>query len=168
MRHKEKLLVRARHRVRTAAQSVAAIESALQDMDAMIVSLDRRVATEEMRTRITDTKHVAYSTVALAARIRSANLKKSLIELEAKRLLAVADHDKGVLTLSALEKNQDLPQLVQLPLSDDATRASSQTKRRRRPRSCQLRTVIVLGPSNDNRANTIPISSSSTANSTVA
>jgi hypothetical protein len=152
MRHKEKLLVRARHRVTTTAQSVTAIESTLQDMDAMIVSLDRRVAAEEMRTRITDAKHIAYSTVALAARVRSANLKKSLIELEAKRLLAVADHDKGVSTLSALEKNQDLPQLVQLPLSDDATRASSQTKRRRRPRSYQLRTVIVFGPSNDNLA----------------
>jgi hypothetical protein len=168
MRHKEKLLVRARHRVRTAAQSVAAIESALQDMDAMIVSLDRRVATEEMRTRITDAKDVAYSTVALAARIRSENLKRSLVDLNAKRLLAVADHDKGVSTLSALEKNQDLPQLIELPQGNDAAHATSQSRRCRRPRNYQLRAVTVVGPSNDNFANTITISSSSTANSTVA
>jgi hypothetical protein len=168
MRHKEKLLVRAHHRVRTAAQSVAAIESALQDMDAMIVSLDRRVATEEMRTRIMDTKHVAYSTVALAAHVRSQNLRKSLVELKARRLLGIADHDKAFSTLSALEKNQDLPQLVQLPLSNDATRATSLSRQCRRPRNYQLRAVTVVGPSNDNSANTITISSSSTVNSTLA
>jgi flagellar protein FliJ len=163
MRHKEKLLVRARHRVTTTAQSVTAIESTLQDMDAMIVSLDRRVAAEEMRTRITDAKHIAYSTVALAARVRSANLKKSLIELEAKRLLAIADHDKALSILSALEENQDLPQLVQLPLSNDATHATSQSKGRRRPRSYQRRTVIVFGPSNDNLASAAAIRTDATS-----
>jgi flagellar protein FliJ len=163
VRDREKLIARARNRVGMMAQSVAAIESTFQDMDAMIVSLDRRVAAEEMRTRITDAKHIAYSTVALAARVRSANLRKSLIELEAKRLLAIADHDKALSTLSALEKNQDLPQLIQLPLSNDATHATSQNKGRRRPRGYQLRTVIVFGPSNDNLASAAAIRTDATS-----
>jgi hypothetical protein len=166
MRHKENLLVRARHRVRTTAQSVGAIESALRDMQALITSLDKSIGTEEMRTRITDPKHVAYSTVALAARVRSANLKKSLFELKAKRLLATADHDKALSTLSALEKNQDLPQFVQRPLrnDNDSTHATSQTKGRRRLPSYQSRSVVVIGPSNDNLA--IPAAAPTNASST--
>jgi hypothetical protein len=126
-------------------------------MDAMIVSLDRRVAAEEARTRITDPTHVAYSTVALAARLRSENLKKSLIELKIRRLLAIADYDKELSTLSALETSQDLPQLIQLPVSIDATHATSQSNGRRRPRNYQLRTVFLFGPSNDNLANAVAI-----------
>jgi V8-like Glu-specific endopeptidase len=105
----------ARHRVKTTAQSVAAIVSALRDIDEMIVSLDRRVAAEEMRTRITDTKHAPYSTVALAARVRSQNLKKSLTELKSQQLAAIADHEKALSALSTLESRHDLPQLIQLP-----------------------------------------------------
>jgi hypothetical protein len=85
-------------------------------------------------------------------------LKKSLIELKIRRLLAIADYDKELSTLSALETSQDLPQLIQLPLSnDDTAHATSHTKGRRRPRGYQLRTVIVFGPSNDNLASAVAI-----------
>ena len=162
MRHKENLLVRARHRVRTTAQSVGAIESALRDMQALITSLDKSIGAEEARTRMTDPKHVAYSTVALAARLRSENLKQSLIGLKTRRLLAIADYDNELSTLGALEKSQDVPQLIQLPVSIDATHATSQSNGRRRPRNYQLRTVFLFGPSNDNLANAVAIGTDAT------
>jgi hypothetical protein len=69
-------LVRECYDARAKAQSIVAIETALRDMDAMVTALDRYVGVEEVRTRITDAKHVAYATAAIAARIRSDNLKK--------------------------------------------------------------------------------------------
>jgi hypothetical protein len=100
----EKSLLRERHHARTKAQSIAAIETALRDMDAMVTALDRYVAAEEVRTRVTDLKDVEYSTAAMAARVRSNNLKKSVIELKARLLFATADHNIALTNLAALEK----------------------------------------------------------------
>ena len=112
---RKKLIARARHRVRTTAQSVAAIEAALQEMIAMILSLDRRVASEEARTRTRDKQHVAYSTVSFAARVRSDNLKKSVTELEAQRAVTTEDHQSALAALGALEKVPEGPALIRLP-----------------------------------------------------
>jgi hypothetical protein len=106
MKHWEKSLVRERHDARMKAQSIAAIETALRDMDAMVTALDRYVAAEEVRTRIADVNRVAYSTAATAARVRSNNLRKSVIELKARLLIATADHDSTLTNLAALEKGQ--------------------------------------------------------------
>ena len=107
MKLKEKSLVRERHDARTKAQSIAAIETALQGMDAMVTALDRYVAAEESRTHIADVKHVTYSTAATAARFRSDNLKKSTIGLKGKLLVATADHNSALAKLAVLEKDQD-------------------------------------------------------------
>jgi hypothetical protein len=69
---------------RTTGQSIAAVERALVDMHALAAALDRFVAEEEARTHVTDVEHYSYSTAARAARVRSNNLKKSLVELNAK------------------------------------------------------------------------------------
>ena len=87
--------VRERYDAMTKARSIAAIETAWRDMDAIVMALDRYVAAEEVRTGITDPKHVTYSTAAIAARIRSSNLKKSVIELKAKLLVATAEHNRA-------------------------------------------------------------------------
>jgi len=107
MKHREKSFVRERYDARTKARSIAAIEAAWRDMDAIVMALDRYVAAEEARTRITDLKHVSYSTAAMAARIRSCNLRKSVIELKAKLLVATAEHNSALAKLTALEKGQD-------------------------------------------------------------
>ena len=54
MKHLEKPFLRAQYEERTTAHLIAAIEAALRDMNVMVTVLDRYVATEEIRTRITD------------------------------------------------------------------------------------------------------------------
>ena len=103
MKHREKSFVRERYDARTKARSIAAIEAAWRDMDAIVTALDRYVAAEEVRTRITDVKDVTYSTAAMAARVRSCNLKKSVIELKAKLLVATAEYNSALAKLAALE-----------------------------------------------------------------
>lgn len=79
-------------------------------MDAIVKALDRYVAAEEGRTGITDLKHVTYSTAAMAVRIRSCNLRKSVIELKVKLLVTTAEHNSALAKLTALEKRQDAAQ----------------------------------------------------------
>src|SRR5687768_5270258 len=118
--------VRERYDAMTKARSIAAIETAWRDMDAIVMALDRHVAAEEVRTGITDPKHVTYSTAAIAARIRSSNLKKSVIELKAKLLVATAEHNRA-LANTALERRQDAAQSElppQVPNNQRTTRRS--------------------------------------------
>ena len=84
-------------------------------MDTTITALDRYVAAEEVRTRITDVRRVAYSTAAMAARVRSDNLKKSVIALKAKLLIATAEHNSALAKLTTLEKGQDAAQSLSVP-----------------------------------------------------
>ena len=120
MKHREKSFVRERYDAMTKARSIAAIETAWRDMDAIVMALDRYVAAEEVRTGITDLKHVTYSTAAIAARIRSSNLKQSVIELKAKLLVATAEHNSALAKLTALEKRQDAAQ-SELPVTGTDT-----------------------------------------------
>lgn len=158
MKHSETLLFRARCDAKTTAQSIAAIETALLQMDTLVTSLDRRVTVEEKRTRITDVNHVAYSTVAMAARVRSDNLRKSLIELKARLLVATANQSNALAKLSALEKNQHAVRLLQLPVSN-----ANRHHRRPRLRSYQRRAVTVFAPSNDNLATMVATSTTATS-----
>jgi flagellar FliJ protein len=151
MKHRDKLLTRVRHEVSTKAQSIAAINAALQDMGAIVVALDRRVSAEEARSRVTDLKHVAYSTVARAARVRSNNLKQSVTALEVRLVAATADHESALAKLAALE-NQEAARFIQLPLRDTAS--TRPQRRERRLRVYPLRAVNVAAPSNDNLAST--------------
>jgi hypothetical protein len=148
MNSRETLLARARHQTRAAAESVANIEAASQQMDALVSALDQRVAAEERRTRIADVNHFAYSPVARSAHARAVNLRKSIAELEAKLLVASAHHDGALANLSALEKNRDAAQFVQIPPNNPMH------KGRRRLRSYERRCVIVSVPSNENLADT--------------
>jgi hypothetical protein len=83
-KRKDPSLISSLSEARTTGQSIAAVERALVDMHALAAALDRFVAEEEARTHVTDVEHYSYSTAARAARLRSNNLKKSLVELNAK------------------------------------------------------------------------------------
>jgi hypothetical protein len=92
MKHREQPFVREPYDARINAQSIADIERTLLDMDALVTALDQFVMVEEVRTRIRDMNHCAYSTAARAARIRSDNLKKSFVALRVKLLELAAEH----------------------------------------------------------------------------
>ena len=85
MKRRQESFITSRYQDQTrTGQSLNAAARALVDMQGLAMALDQFVAAEEARTRITDVEHWAYSTAARAARVRSSNLKKSLVELNAK------------------------------------------------------------------------------------
>ena len=92
MERREHSVGRELHEASTKAQAIAAIERTLVDMDALVAALDRYVAEEEVRTRIRDVHHCAYSTAARAAHMRSNNLKKSYVRLQAMLHDLTADY----------------------------------------------------------------------------
>jgi hypothetical protein len=103
MKQDRNSLRRVHHDAKVKARSVVVIESALREMQAMAITLDQFVAAEEVRTRIADVKHAAYSTSTIAARARSAKLRKSITQLKTKLFVATAERDSAlaVVTLSA-------------------------------------------------------------------
>ena len=56
----------------------------IRDLDIAVVDLSQQIAAEEERTKITDTRHFAYSTLAKAASMRRSNLLASLMNLKPK------------------------------------------------------------------------------------
>jgi flagellar protein FliJ len=149
MTQRERLIARARYEIKDKAQSIAAIKGSLRAMLPIVAALNQRVGAEEARTRIRDTKHTAYSTIAIAARARSDNLQKSSALLEERLAAATAEHGRLLATLAVLE-NIEATRLVRLPLRDAPTAKLPRDARQRR--IYPLRTVTVIAPSNDNLA----------------
>ena len=81
---------------------VALLGTTIRDFDVMITELERQIATEEDRTGIKDTGHLAYSTFATAAAKRRQNL-----------LISVA-HTKSTLDIAKREFDQITAQLHDL------------------------------------------------------
>ena len=94
------LFARARHQANLKAQYLSSIESALRDMAITLDSLHLCIRAEETRNGVRDPQHAAYSTVALAARRRIKTLEKSVSDLEARRVAAIADHDTALAKLN--------------------------------------------------------------------
>jgi hypothetical protein len=85
MKRRQQSFITSRYQDQTrTGQSLNAAARALVDMQGLAMALDQFVAAEEARTRVTDVDHWAYSTAARAARVRSSNLKKSLVALRTK------------------------------------------------------------------------------------
>ena len=85
MKRRQPSFITSRYQDQTrTGQSLNAAARALVDMQGLAMALDQFVAAEEARTRVTDVEHWAYSTAARAARVRSSNLKKSLVALRTK------------------------------------------------------------------------------------
>src|SRR5205823_14930452 len=64
------------------ALKVAVLEKMIFDFDNTAADLVQQIAAEESRTRIKDTRHVAYSTFAAAAAVRRRNLLISAADLK--------------------------------------------------------------------------------------
>src|SRR5215510_932634 len=86
---------------------VALLGGMVCDSDSMIVDLWGQIAAEEDRTKIKDTSHPAYSTLAMAAAKRREKL-----------LISVA-HTKSMLDVAKRELDEVRAQLLDLELIDD-------------------------------------------------
>lgn len=88
-------------------RKVTVLETMIREFDTMTADLARQIAAEEERTRIKDTRHVAYSTFATAARARRTNLLASLAVLELKLDAARSEFDDATTVLRGLELIQN-------------------------------------------------------------
>ena len=77
----------------------------IRDFDKLIVGLDTQIAAEEDRTRIKDTGHPAYSTLAIAAAKRRQNLLSSVAHT--KSMLDVVRHELDELTVQLRRSRTD-------------------------------------------------------------
>jgi hypothetical protein len=75
----------------------------IRDFERASVELLEQIAAEEERTRIKDTRHVAYSTFATAAALRRRNLMISAAELKPKLEAAKRERDEAIIQLRDLE-----------------------------------------------------------------
>jgi hypothetical protein len=88
------------------AQKVALLETMIIDFKIMAASLAQEIAAEETRTRIKDTGHVAYSTLAKAVALRRSNLLASVTDLTSKLDVAKRELDEVTIQLRDLEVAQ--------------------------------------------------------------
>lgn len=84
MRSRKTLIQLRRFEVDERRQTVADIETMMEELRQMIVDLERQIQVEQEKAGIDDVNHFAYPTFAKAAIQRRDNLKKSVQELEAK------------------------------------------------------------------------------------
>lgn len=66
------------------ARNAALLETMIVDFESMCDLLARQIAAEELRTRISDPRHVAYSPLARAVALRRDNLRTSAGEARAR------------------------------------------------------------------------------------
>jgi flagellar protein FliJ len=83
------------------ARSVALLGTMIRDFDNVIVELDKQIAAEESRTRIKDTEHPAYSSLAKATAKRRQNLLISVAQM--KSMLDVAKRELREVTVQLLD-----------------------------------------------------------------
>src|SRR5215475_2674055 len=93
MRDASRLLRRKQFSVSDKGRRIALLGTMIRDFGDMIINLDGEIAAEEDRTRIKDTGHPAYSTVANAAAKRRQNLLISVAHMES--MLDAAKRELG-------------------------------------------------------------------------
>lgn len=99
------------------ALKVAVLETMIRDFDKASIELLEQIAAEEERTRIKDTRHVAYSTFATAAALRRRNLLISAAELKPKLAAAKRELDEATMKLRDLELAHSLASQSSGPLT---------------------------------------------------
>jgi hypothetical protein len=92
----------------------------IRDLDAAAADLAQQIASEEERTRIKDTRHVAYSTFATAAALRRRNLLISVADLKPKLEAAKRELHEVTMQLRDLELGQSLALHSAAPLTATA------------------------------------------------
>src|SRR5215475_927331 len=86
---------------------VALLGTLISDFENMIADLDGQIATEENRTRIKDSEHPAYSTLAKAAAKRRQNLLTSVAQTKSLLEVAKRELDEVALQFRDLESMQN-------------------------------------------------------------
>ena len=84
MKSRDTLLRLKRFQADEKRRRVTQLELMIAEFNRMAGDLDREIATEEQRARISDPTHFAYPTYAKAANQRKENLKRSIEELRAQ------------------------------------------------------------------------------------
>ena len=90
------------------ARAVADLQSAISEMEQLMSALNRFVAREEERTRVSDLTHYTYSPAAMAARERVLKLNQSITDLIAKLEIAIVDRDQALAVVAALDATASL------------------------------------------------------------
>lgn len=98
MKSRDPLIRAKRFQIDDARRRLVQIDTMIAEFERMAQELDRDIAAEETRSGITDPRHFAYPPLALAARNRRDNLRRSADDLkaqqaEAKATLAEAEAD---------------------------------------------------------------------------
>ncbi|MFG1347372.1 flagellar export protein FliJ [Xanthobacter autotrophicus DSM 431] len=98
MKSRDPLIRAKRFQIEDARRRLLQIETMIAEFERMAGDLDRDIATEEERTGISDPRHFAYPPLALAARNRRDNLRRSADDLksqkdDARSVLAGAEAD---------------------------------------------------------------------------
>jgi hypothetical protein len=101
-------LLRGRFDATAKARSVAELQSAISEMEQLMSALNRFVAREEERTRVSDVTHYTYSPAAMAARERVLKLNQSITDLIAKLEIAIVDRDQALAVVAALDATASL------------------------------------------------------------
>jgi hypothetical protein len=84
MRESDALLSLRRFEITQKMRKVASLESMIIDCENIAAGLAQQIAAEENCTRNKDTRHVAYSTFAMAAAVRRSKLLSSVTDMKAK------------------------------------------------------------------------------------
>ena len=103
---------------------VALLGTTIRDFDVMITELERQIATEEDRTGIKDTGHLAYSTFATAAAKRRQNLLISAEQMKSLLEVAKRELDEIAMKFRDLESMQNRPS-QQPPAPANSTRETT-------------------------------------------
>lgn len=98
MKSRDPLIRAKRFQIEDARRRLVQIEAMIAEFERMAQDLDRDIAAEEERSGIADPRHFAYPPLALAARNRRDNLRRSAEDLatqqdDARRTLAEAEAD---------------------------------------------------------------------------
>lgn len=98
MKSRDPLIRAKRFQIEDARRRLVQIEAMIAEFERMASDLDRDIANEEGRSGITDPRHFAYPPLALAARNRRDNLRRSVDDLasqqqDAASALAAAEAD---------------------------------------------------------------------------
>lgn len=98
MKSRDPLIRAKRFQIEDARRRLVQIETMIAEFERMAADLDRDIAAEEERTGISDPRHFAYPPLALAARNRRDNLRRSADDLktqkdDARAALAEAEAD---------------------------------------------------------------------------
>lgn len=103
MKSRDTLLRLKRFQAEEKRRRVKQLELMIADFNRMAGDLDREIAVEEQRARISDPTHFAYPTYARAARGRRDNIVASAEELRAQLDEAMAAREEAEAELSKAE-----------------------------------------------------------------